>query len=73
MIDINDTKTVDTIEQCDALLQGARIYRAKLVGYSSNNSALERVHAYINRLLDRRILLCLITNGDMEGLFNRSE
>lgn len=47
-------KTVNTLEQCDALLNGARILRAKLKAYSPRNPALRGVNDYVDRLLEKR-------------------
>lgn len=60
----------NTIEQCDALLNGARILRAKLKAYSPRNPALGGVSAYIDRILERRSGLSVIANNELDKLFS---
>lgn len=67
--ELGNLKKVDTIEQCDALLNGARILRARYKGYSPNNTALVNLTAYIDRLLERRAVLSAIANRELDKLF----
>lgn len=67
--DMGKMKQADTFEQCDALLNGARILRARYKGYSPTNPALLNLTAYIDRLLERRWQLSALANRNLDQLF----
>lgn len=67
--ELGNLKQADTFDQCDALLNGARILRARYKGYSPNNPALVNLTAYIDRLLERRAVLTAIANRELDKLF----